>query len=84
VIINLPMSTRNGLLYCRKRDGELGIPKLEALATRSAFKEGITLLNTFDPAIHALLEEPRLEQRLQGLAKAMRLQWLILNFRVIE
>jgi len=78
------MSTPNGLLYCSKRDGELGIPKLEALATRSAFKQGTTFLNTLDPAIHALLQETRLEQRLQGLAKAMRLQWPILTLRVID
>jgi len=57
---------------------------LEALATRSALKQGITLLNMLDPAIHAVLQETRLEQRLQGLAKAMRLQWPIVIFRVIE
>jgi len=74
------MSTPNGLLYCSKRDGGLGIPKLEALATSSTLKQGITLLNSLDPAIHALLKESKLEQRLQSTAKAIRLQWLILNF----
>jgi len=37
-----------------------------------------------DPAIHALLQETKLEQRLQSIAKAMRLQWPILNLRVID
>jgi len=80
VILHLPMSTPNGLLYCSKRDGGLGIPKLEALATSSTLKQGITLLNSLDPAIHALLKESKLEQRLQSTAKAIRLQWPILNF----
>ena len=57
---------------------------MEALATNSALKQGITLLNSLDPAIHALLQETKLEQRLQSVAKAMRLQWRILNFRVID
>jgi predicted transcriptional regulator len=84
VVLHLPMSTPNGLLHCSKRDGGLGIPKLEVQATSSALKQGRTLLNSLDTAIHALLQETKLEQRLQGLAKAMRLQWPILNFRVID
>jgi hypothetical protein len=84
VVLHLPMSTPNGLLYCSKRDGGLGIPKMEVLATSSALKQGITLLNSLDPAIHALLKETKLEQRLANMAKAIRLQWPILNFRVID
>ena len=84
VVLHLPMSTPNGLLYCSKRDGGLGIPKLETIVTSSALKQGITLLNSLDPAIHALLKESKLEQRLEGLAKHARLQWPILNFRVID
>jgi len=71
-------------LYCSKRDGGLAIPKLEALATSTALKQGITLLNTLDPAIHALLKKTKLEQRLQNLAKAIRLPWHILNFMDID
>jgi hypothetical protein len=84
VVLHLPMGTPNGLLHCSKRDCGLGIPKLEALATSSALKQGTTLLNSLDPAIHALLQETKLEQRLQSLAKAMSLQGPILNFRVID
>ena len=84
VVLHLPMSTPNGLLYCSKRDGGLGITKLEALVTNTSLKQGITLLNTLDPAIHALLQETKLEQRLISLAKAIRLPWPILNFRVID
>jgi len=78
------MSTPNGLLYCSKRDGGLGVPKLEVLATSSALKQGITLLNSLDPVTHALLQETKLEQRLQGTAKAIRLQWPVLNFKSID
>jgi hypothetical protein len=84
VVLHLPMSTPKGLLYCSKRDGGLGIPKLETIVTSSALKQGITLLNSLDPSIHALLKESTLEQRLEGLAKHARLQWPILNFRVID
>jgi hypothetical protein len=80
-ILHLPMSTPNGLLYCSKRDGGLGIPKKEALVTSSALKQGITLHNSLHPATHALLQEIKLEKCLQSLATAMRLTWLVINFR---
>jgi hypothetical protein len=73
VVFYLPISTSNHLLYCSKRDGGLGITKLEPLASSSALKQGIALLNSFDTAIHTLLQETKLDQRLQSLAKAMRL-----------
>jgi predicted transcriptional regulator len=83
-ILHLPMCTPNGLLYCSKRDGGLGVPKLEVLASTTALKQGITLLNTLDPTILALLHETKLEQRLQGIARAIRLTWPVLNFKSID
>ena len=83
VVLQLPMSTPNGFSYCSKTDGGLGIPKLEALVTSTMLKQGITLLNSLDPTIHALLKETKLEQRLSSL-KAMRLSWPILNFGVTD
>ena len=38
VVLHLPMSTPNALLYCSKRDGGLGITKLEALVTSTSLK----------------------------------------------
>ena len=38
-ILHLPACTPNGLLYCGKRDGSLGIPKMETLATTTALKQ---------------------------------------------
>ena len=66
------------------RDGGLGIPKLEALASSTALKQGITLLNSIDPAIQSLLQETKLELRLQSLTKAIRMTWPIMNFRAID
>jgi len=57
IILHLTMSNPNGLLYCGKREGRLGIPNLEALASSTALKQGITLLNSIDPAIQSLLQE---------------------------
>jgi hypothetical protein len=78
------MSTPNGLLYCSKRYGGLGVPHLETLATSTALKQGITLLNTLDPATYALLTESKLQQRLKSITEAMKLQWPIMNFRVTD
>jgi hypothetical protein len=78
------MSTPNGLLYCSKRDGGLGIPKLQILVLSSALKQGITLLNSLDPATQALMQNTKLKSRLERMARAMRLAWPILNFRLIE
>jgi hypothetical protein len=84
MVLHLLMSTPNGLLYCSKRDGGLGVPKMEALVSSTTLRPGITLLNSLDPTIHALLQETKLEERLRDLTNAMRLTWPILNFRVID
>jgi hypothetical protein len=70
-ILHLPMSTPNGLLYCSRRDGGLGIPKLETLIPCTALKQGITLLNNTDPTILALLKQTRLKKRLEDIAKSV-------------
>ena len=44
------MSNPNGILSCSKRDGGLGIPKLEALVTSTMLKQGIILLNSLQHA----------------------------------
>jgi hypothetical protein len=82
--LHLPMCTQNGFLYCGKRDGGLGIPKLELLSPCSSLRQGLTLLNSSDPAVRALHEETGLEQRLQALAKTIRLPWPVPHSREIE
>jgi hypothetical protein len=73
-ILHLPACTPNGLIYCSKRDGGLGIPKLETLATTTALKQGLSLLNTEGRALHALLDAMNYEARLEKVAKAIRLR----------
>ena len=82
--LHLPSCTPNGLLYCSKRDGGLGIPKFEILSVTTALKQGITLLNTLDPAAQALFRLTLLEKRLEKMAKSARLLWPIQNFRSID
>jgi hypothetical protein len=69
IILHLPMSIPKGLLHCSKIDGALCIPKLEPLAKSTALKQSITLLNSLDKAIQALLKETKLEKRLKNLAR---------------
>ena len=42
-ILHLPQATTNALLYCGKRDGGLGIPRLEWHATSSALLSGLQI-----------------------------------------
>ena len=81
VIIHLPASTPNGLVYCCKRYGGLGIPKLKTLATSTALKQGIQLLTNTDVTVQAHLRITKSEQRLERMAKLIRLQWPIINIR---
>jgi hypothetical protein len=83
-LLHLPASTPNGLLYSSKRDGGLSIPKLETLRISTVLKQGLTLLNTLDDTIAALLQNTRYEVRLERLAKSARIQWPITNFKQLD
>jgi hypothetical protein len=78
-ILHLPNYTPNGLIYCRKRDDGMAIPKLEILGTSSAIKQGMMLLNTTEPDLRTLFNRSRLEDRLGAIARAARLNWATLN-----
>jgi hypothetical protein len=80
-VLHLPASTPNGLIYCGKRDGGLGVPKLEVLSVSTALKLGLTLLSTADAELKALFNNTGFEAR---LAKAARIHWPILNIKHIE
>jgi hypothetical protein len=82
--LHLPASTPNGLLYASKRDGGLGVPKLETLSVTTALKQGLTLMKTNDSTTQALLQKTRYEQKLERLAKSARIQWPISNFRELD
>jgi hypothetical protein len=83
-ILHLPPGTPSGFLYCGKRDGGMGIPKLEILATTTALKQGLTLLHCKDHTLQALFNNnSRLERKLEALAKDARIAWPILNIKTI-
>jgi hypothetical protein len=50
--------------------------------TRITLKHGITVLNTTDPTMHALLTSTKWKR--QKMAKSIRLQWPISNFKYID
>jgi hypothetical protein len=83
-LLHLPACTSNGLLYCGKKDGGLGIPKIETLTISTSLKQGVTLLNNTDPAAQALLRATAFERCIEGLARSTRISWPILNFRHID
>jgi hypothetical protein len=74
-ILHLPMCTPDSLLYCRKRDGGLGIPKLENTSVCTSLKLATRLIDTADPTTQAILTLTNFDQRLGRLAKSIRLPW---------
>ena len=78
------MSTINGLIYARKRDGGLGFPRLETIATASSLKSGLRFFNSSDPAIRALASDNGLEPRLRKLARSIRLEWPLPDTKTID
>jgi len=69
-LLHLQASTPNGLIYCGKRDGGLGIPKIETLSISTTLKQGLTTLNTTDRVAQALLQATFFEKRLESLARS--------------
>jgi hypothetical protein len=60
-VLHLPASILNGLIYCSKRDGGLGVPKLEVLSVSTALKLGLTLLTSADAKLKALFDNTGFE-----------------------
>jgi hypothetical protein len=83
-ILHLPSSTPNGLLYCGKRDGGLGMPKLETLAVSTDLKHGIQIMNTADHTLRAILQATNFDKRLEQMAKSVRLPWPHLTTKHID
>ena len=74
-IYHLPQATANGLIYCGKRDGGLGIPRFEVLVTSAALKAGIKLGANKDPVLQALAPGSGLVKRLERIARGARMTW---------
>jgi len=64
-IYNLPQSTTNGLIYCGKRDGGLGFPRLETLVISSSLRaseiRGVNGLDNESARGKSRLNEPSKE-----------------------
>ncbi|XP_039303390.1 uncharacterized protein LOC120357295 [Solenopsis invicta] len=74
-IYHLQQSTANGLIYCCKRDGGLGFPKLETLVVSSSLRAGLKFTESADPVMRALTEAAGMVNRLRSLAAAARINW---------
>lgn len=55
-ILHLPQSICNGVVYCGRKDGGLGFPKLQELVPRVALLAGLKFAESKDPVIGALAE----------------------------
>lgn len=75
-ILHLPQSTTDCLIYCGKRDGGLGFPRLETQVVGATLRAGSKFLgNSADPVMQALATGAGLVQRLAKLAQGARLRW---------
>jgi hypothetical protein len=71
-IFHLPQCTADRLLYSKK-DGGLGVPRLETMAVSISLKTGLKFMDSVDRVMRALAKESRLEQRLRDVAQMARM-----------
>jgi hypothetical protein len=84
-IYHLPQSTTDGLLYCRKKDGGLGILKLEIVVVSSSLKAGLRFLASSDSAMIALAEkETGLKIRLKKLCSQNSIKWPLTRTKDVD
>lgn len=82
-IYHLPQATTNGLIYCGKRDGGLGFPKLETLVVSSSLRAGLKFSQSEDIVMRALAEESGMVNRLKSLAASARINWPV-NLEILQ
>jgi hypothetical protein len=83
-ICHLPQCTANGLLHCGRKNGGLGIPRLETLATTTTLKMGLEFRLNPDPVMRIIFEESGLEQKLKEIAQTARINWPITSTNQID
>jgi hypothetical protein len=74
-ILHLHPSTTDHVLYARKRDGGMGIPRLAKLVHIASLRSGLALLASGDVAVQAASLAGGLEDRCKKVAKSLRLTW---------
>ena len=82
-LYHLPQSAANGLIYCGKRDGGLGFPKLETLVVSSSLRAGLKFMESTDSVMRALAEAAGMVNRLRSLAASARINWPV-NIEAIK
>lgn len=74
-VLHLPQSICNGVIYCSRRDGGLGFPKMQELVPRISLLGGLKFAESSDPAIKALYGCSRTLTRLRRLANSVRINY---------
>jgi len=73
--LHLVESTPNGLVYAKKRDGGLGVPKLEGAVILAHLRAGLAVDNSSDPLIGYYVEANRVRDSLAKKATSLGLAW---------
>lgn len=74
-ILHLHPSTTDHVLYARKRDGGMGIPRLAELVHLASLRLGLALLASGNPGVQAASLAGGLKDRCKKVAKSLRLTW---------
>jgi hypothetical protein len=73
--LHLHPSTTDHVLYARKKDGGMGIPRLAHLVRLASLRSGLALLASGDVAVQATVIAGELEDRCKKVANDLRLNW---------
>ncbi|XP_046666741.1 uncharacterized protein LOC124358491 [Homalodisca vitripennis] len=74
-MLHLPQSICDGVIYCGKGDGGLGVPRLEFLVPRVALGLGLRFQDSPDPAIRALYGCTSTTANLRRTANSVRVNY---------
>jgi hypothetical protein len=83
-ILHLHPSTTDHVLYTRKRDGGMGIPRLAKLVHLASLRSGLALLASGDVAVQAAGKSGGLEDRCKKVANALRLNWPVTSKELVR
>jgi hypothetical protein len=83
-ILHLHPSTTDHVLYARKKDGGMGIPRLAHLVRLASLRSGLALLASGDVAVQAAGMAGDLEGRCKKVANDLRLNWPVTLREVVR
>lgn len=82
--LHLPLSTADGFLYTRKKDGGLRFPRLETIVIATALKAGWNFGNNDDPIMTIMWPQSGIESKTKKLAHSAHLGWPIRSLTEIN